>query len=168
MTFEMNGIKKALTDWQSELDYIVDKLETPELLTQLAEEAAELGKAAMELRRALDGRNPTPVSVVDAMHNLQEEMADVLLCMVAVGLAEDSVERTIRAKIPRWFGRVGHDPDSDCPEQDTGFHDEAGGYHEGGCGWDPNGHFCGECSCYDCGQCSVWAKDTMPGGDDNV
>lgn len=52
------------------------------------------------------------------------------------------------------------------PETDKGFHDDAGGYHEGGCGWDPNGHFCGECSCGDCVQCPIWARDTMPGGND--
>lgn len=50
---------------------------------------------------------------------------------------------------------------------DEGFHDDAGGYHEGGCGWDPNGNFCGECSCGDCGQCQTWASDTMPGGEAN-
>lgn len=50
------------------------------------------------------------------------------------------------------------------PETDKGFHDEAGGYHEGGCGWDPNGHFCGECSNGDCGQCPIWTRDTAPGG----
>lgn len=46
-------------------------------------------------------------------------------------------------------------------EKSTGFYDDAGGYHEDGCGWDPNGHFCGECSCGDCGQCRIWARDTI-------
>lgn len=163
-----NTIRKALADWRSELDHIIDKLGTPELLAQLAEEAAELGKAALKLRRALDGKNPTPVSPADALRNVQEEMADVLLCVLSVGLDEESAERTIRAKIPRWSGRIDHDPDSDCPGYDRGFHDDAGGYHEGGCGWDPNGKFCGECSCGDCGQCPVWARDTTPGGDDDA
>lgn len=164
-------IRKALADWRPELDHIIDKLGTPELLAQLAqlaEEAAELGKAALKLRRALDGKNPTPVSPADALRNVQEEMADVLLCVLSVGLDEESAERTIRAKIPRWSGRIDHDPDSDCPGYDRGFHDDAGGYHEGGCGWDPNGKFCGECSCGDCGQCPVWARDTTPGGDDDA
>ena len=165
---ERDIIRKALADWRPELDHIIDKLGTPELLAQLAEEAAELGKAALKLRRALDGKNPTPVSPADALRNVQEEMADVLLCVLSVGLDEESAERTIRAKIPRWSGRIDHDPDSDCPGYDRGFHDDAGGHHEGGCGWDPNGKFCGECSCGDCGQCPVWARDTTPGGDDDA
>lgn len=51
--------------------------------------------------------------------------------------------------------------------EDTGFYDDAGGYHDAGCGWDPNGNFCGECSCGDCGQCPIWAHDTTPGGEVN-
>ena len=133
-------IRKALADWRPELNHIIETLGTEELLAQLAEEAAELGKAALKLRRALDGKNPTPVSPAEALRNVREEMADVLLCAISVGLDEQATERTIRA----------------------------GGYHEGGCGWDPLGRFCGECSCGDCGQCSLWARDTMPGGDDNA
>lgn len=165
---EPDAIGKALVDWHTELDYITNRLGVPELLTQLAEEAAELGKAALKLRRVLDGKNPTPMTAGNALLNLQEEMADVLLVMLMVGFDEQSAERTIRSKIPRWSGRIGHDPDSDCPEQDTGFRDEAGGYHEGGCGWDPIGRFCGECSCGDCGQCPIWTRDTIPEGGGNV
>ena len=106
--------------------------------------------------------NPTPVSPSEALRNLREEMADVLLCSISVGIDEKVTERTIREKVPRWSGRIDHDPDSDCPEHDKGFHDDAGGYHEGSCGWDPLGRFCGECSCGDCGQCPRWARDTMP------
>lgn len=156
---DVDIIKKALVDWRPELNHIIETLGTEELLAQLAEEAAELGKAALKLRRALNGKNPTPVSPVDAIRNVQEEMADVLLCVLSIGFDEQSAERTIREKIPRWSGRIDHDPDSDCPGYDKGFHDDAGGYHEGGCGWDPNGHFCGECSCGDCGQCPIWLFD---------
>lgn len=162
---EVDVIRKALADWRPELNHIIETLGTEELLAQLAEEAAELGKAALKLRRALDGKNPTPVSPSEALRNVREEMADVLLCSISVGLDERATERTIREKIPRWSGRIDHDPDSDCPGRDEGFRDDAGGYHEGGCGWDPLGRFCGECSCGDCGQCPLWARDTMPGGE---
>ena len=44
-------------------------------------------------------------------------------------------------------------------QKDEGFYDEAGGYHEGGCGTDPDGHFCGECSRLNCAKCPVWLCD---------
>ena len=100
-----------------------------DITEQVVEEAAELGKAALKLRRALDGKNPTPVSPSEALRNVREEMADVLLCSISVSLDEQVTERTIREKIPRWSGRIDHDPDSDCPGEDKGFHDAAGGYH---------------------------------------
>lgn len=34
--------------------------------------------------------------------------------------------------------------------------DSVGGAHEDGCGWAPNGDFCGECSNASCENCSVW------------
>lgn len=168
ITVGADNIRKALADWRPELNHIIEALGTEELLAQLAEEAAELGKAALKLRRALNGKNPTPVSPAETLRNVREKMADVLLCSISVGLDENITERTIREKIPRWSGRIDHDPDSDCPGYDEGFHDDAGGYHEGGCGWDPLGRFCGECSCGDCGQCPRWAHDTMPGGDSDA
>ncbi len=109
------SIKKALADWRLDLNHIIETLGTEELLAQLAEEASELGKAALTLRRALNGKNPTPVSPADALLNVQEEMADVLLCALSVGFDQIAAERTIRTKIPRWAGRIDHDEDSDCP-----------------------------------------------------
>lgn len=43
-------------------------------------------------------------------------------------------------------------------EPDDGFYDEAGGYHEGGCGTGPDGVFCGECSDSNCAKCEVWHR----------
>ena len=48
-----------------------------ELLAQLVEECAELSQAALKLRRALTGINPTPVTADEARKNLVEEAADV-------------------------------------------------------------------------------------------
>lgn len=42
---------------------ISDILPKTEILAQLAEEASKLAQAALKLRRALDGTNPTPKSV---------------------------------------------------------------------------------------------------------
>lgn len=165
---ELDCIREALADWRPELNHVIKTLGTEELLAQLAEKAAELGKAALKLRRALNGKNPTPVSPAEALRNVREEMADVLLCSISVGLDESATERTIREKIPRWSGRIDHDPDSDCPGYDEGFHDAVGGYHEGGCGWDPNGQFCGECSNSTCAECGVWHRTQQKGEDENA
>ena len=43
------------------------------------------------------------------------------------------------------------------------FYDEVGGYHEGGCGFDPDGEFCGECGSTSCASCGVWHDKRLRG-----
>ena len=79
-----------------------------ELLTQLAEESAELSQAALKLRRALTGINPTPVTADEARKNLVEEAADVYNVL---GLLLDAVDNAeiysiIRRKKERWLKRL--------------------------------------------------------------
>ncbi len=107
----MDPIEKAIADWHSELTGTAIKLGRAELLAQLAEEAAELSQAALKLRRVLDGRNPTPVTEAEATQHLQEELTDVLLCAITVGVDRTEVERFIRAKSARWSARVEGDDD---------------------------------------------------------
>ncbi len=47
---------------------VSDILPKTEILAQLAEEASELAQAALKLRRALDGTNPTPKSVEECQN----------------------------------------------------------------------------------------------------
>jgi NTP pyrophosphatase (non-canonical NTP hydrolase) len=68
------------------IEYVRKNLSKEELLAQLAEECAELGKAALKLRRVYSGENPTPVKRSDAYRNLIEEIADVTLCIEVLGL----------------------------------------------------------------------------------
>lgn len=79
-----------------------------ELLAQLAEEAAELSQAALKLRRALTGINPTPVTADEARKNMVEEVADVYnvlgLLLDAVDNAE--IHSIIRRKKARWLNRL--------------------------------------------------------------
>ena len=63
-----------------------------ELLAQLAEECAELSQAALKLRRALTGINPTPVTAEEARKNLVEETADVYNVLGLLLDAEDNAE----------------------------------------------------------------------------
>lgn len=39
---------------------------------------------------------------------------------------------------------------------ECGYTDEVGGHHDSGCGWMPDGHYCGECSQLSCKDCGVW------------
>ena len=61
----------------TDLEYIVSKLSKEEILCQIAEEASELAQAALKLRRAITGLNPTPLSVDAATDDFFEELADV-------------------------------------------------------------------------------------------
>ena len=63
----------------TDLEYIAANLSEEDILCQISEEAAELAQAALKLRRAITGTNPTPVSGDEALHNLYEESIDVSL-----------------------------------------------------------------------------------------
>ncbi|MBQ6481729.1 MAG: hypothetical protein IJI45_11475 [Anaerolineaceae bacterium] len=104
---EIKETLSAINKKAGTLDKIKGELGREELLAQFAEECAELGKAALKLRRGLDGRNVTPVSVLDAELDLQEEMADVFLLMVLCDMEDGEVAETIYKKVPRWAGRLG-------------------------------------------------------------
>ena len=60
----------------------------------------------MKLRRALDGKNPTPVAEPEAMRSLQEELADVLLCAAITVFNEADVALIMRTKTARWTTRL--------------------------------------------------------------
>lgn len=82
------------------------KIDLPrtEILAQMAEEAAELAKAALKLRRVLGGTNPTPVTYQDAMDNLIEELGDIEICALALDVKPN--QRAMKKKIERWKKRL--------------------------------------------------------------
>jgi NTP pyrophosphatase (non-canonical NTP hydrolase) len=92
----------------SDLEYIRERVPEGEQLAQLAEEAMELGQAALKLRRVLDGTNPTPVCLDAALASFREELADVQLCLRVLGYEKPlvAVENIIRAKTERWASRL--------------------------------------------------------------
>ena len=60
----------------------MEKLSARVMLEQLAEEAMEMGQAALKLMRARHGsENPTPVSEDEAFDRLIHEIADVMACL---------------------------------------------------------------------------------------
>lgn len=88
--------------------FVRDHLPIGERLTQLAEEAAELAQAALKLRRAYDGTNPTPVSVKEATAALLEEYADVRLCIKVLNLPgrPATIYDMMDRKVARWADRL--------------------------------------------------------------
>lgn len=82
---------------------IVDYIGYPAMLEQLAEECAELGKAALKLARIVRKENPTPVTKEEALENLREEYTDVVQCARELALTTDFV--TMTAKKERFFER---------------------------------------------------------------
>lgn len=89
---------------------VCEHLDAPELLAQLAEEAGELTQAALKLRRAATGTNPTPCPPSKAMSDLMEEIADVLNCIDAVEysleLDQDQILQIMESKRARWANRL--------------------------------------------------------------
>ena len=92
------------------IDTIREHLGQEELLVQLAEEAAELGKAALKLRRTYSDINPTPIGSQEAFANLMEELADVYTCLhiLGYGTCENlmQVHQIAVAKQARWARRL--------------------------------------------------------------
>lgn len=99
-------IDKAVEEMSQESNTVRRKLGVEEVMAQLGEESAELAKAALKYRRALDGHNPTTVDLAEAENNLQEEFADVLMCMVILVINDKTVANIIRYKMLRWVSRL--------------------------------------------------------------
>lgn len=80
-----------------------------DLLCQLAEECSELAQAALKLRRAITKTNPTPVTYNQALEDLMEEAADVLLCLRVLPEVEENgyiIDIGIAEKAERWLSRL--------------------------------------------------------------
>lgn len=90
------------------MERVRERLGIPELLCQLAEECQELGHAALKLRRAMTGTNPTPVTQAEAWKNLTEEVADVLLTLKVLEVPTDdaAVRETQGYKMARFIHRL--------------------------------------------------------------
>ena len=107
------------------------RISRSELLAQVAEEAVELSLAAMDmapeksssdlakaasrlahsslkLRRTMSHENPTPVTTEAAVLKVQEELADVLLCLDILGfdVLDPNIDLIQEQKIMRWIGRL--------------------------------------------------------------
>lgn len=90
------------------IGFVKAELGQEELLCQLAEEASELARAALKLRRVYDGKNPTPVTEEEALENLREEIADVWLVLDALEMNKEFIRygKAMNRKTERWYNRI--------------------------------------------------------------
>ena len=95
------------------MNEIIDYLKDEEILAALAEEAAELSQAALKLRRAITGINPTPKSREECFDDLQEEFADVVNCIKAYLCTKENCKTfkesskfIAESKKSRWLERL--------------------------------------------------------------
>jgi hypothetical protein len=71
------------------MGYMLDHIGEPAMYEQMAEECAELAKAALKMARIERGENPTPKTKEQAMADLIEEYTDVCICADELGLKAD-------------------------------------------------------------------------------
>ena len=97
----------------TDLEYIAENLSEEDILCQISEEADELAKAALKLRRAITGTNPTPVTAEKAADNLIEEYGDTVVACVAYFIKHDLIDRKhvdilekSNTKYSRWADRI--------------------------------------------------------------
>lgn len=98
---------------QSSKDIIKQSMPLHEVLVQLAEECAELGQAALKLRRTLNpDASPTNTTKQEANEHFREEVADVLLTLtialdgdIAIA-ANDYITYIMAQKCERWVKRL--------------------------------------------------------------
>ena len=91
------------------IEQIRELLPKEEVLLQLGEEATELAKAALKLRRIDDGTNPTPVKCGEAVDNLHEEIADVWTVLLVLGIEphyNSGIYDVMNKKTERWVRRL--------------------------------------------------------------
>lgn len=60
---------------------LIEKIGTPAMLEQTAEECSELAQACLKMARYMRNENPTTKNGGELTANLEEEMADVLICI---------------------------------------------------------------------------------------
>lgn len=121
---EENSCVEEIPKWEGNgndeyIDFIRDKLPERERYEQLAEEADELGKAALKFIRASGmSKNLTPLGKQTAFSNLQEEMIDVMmsyyLCMR--GLSIEAAAKSPKWK--RWAERLGYKNEQEEQQND--------------------------------------------------
>lgn len=85
-------------------DFISGHISEASLYENLAEECTELAKAALKKARKLRGENPTPKTIEEIDSNIEEEIADVSVCLFVLDLGSELDE--FYRKLTRWCERI--------------------------------------------------------------
>ena len=83
---------------------ILERVGSPAVYEQLAEECAELAQAAVKMSRYLRGENPPAKGIIELTKDLIEEATDVKICMDILHIeADPEIEER---KYVRWHQRL--------------------------------------------------------------
>lgn len=89
---------------------IAKAIGTPALLEQCAEECTELAQACLKMSRKMRNENPTPKSKSELWENINEEAADVQLCIESLLnssiLSNTEMTAWKKSKMERWEQRI--------------------------------------------------------------
>lgn len=87
-----------------EREFIRGYVSEATLYENLAEECTELAKAALKKSRKLRGENPTPKTMEEIDTDIDEEIADVSVCLFVLDLGSELDE--FYRKLSRWCDRI--------------------------------------------------------------
>lgn len=86
------------------IGFIKENASQASLYEQLAEECTELAQAALKKARKLRGENYTPLSDKEIDKKVKEEVSDVDLCLMILGIDNDIY--IVDEKLERWVNRI--------------------------------------------------------------
>ena len=91
-----------------ELSLAAMEMSPPEDGSLLAKAASRLAHSALKLRRTFTFESPTPITTEAAMLKVQEELADVLLCLDILGIdvTDANIDLIQEQKLARWIQRL--------------------------------------------------------------
>lgn len=85
---------------------LVEKIGTAATLEQTAEECIELAHACLKMARIIRGENPTNASLDKVVDHINEEIADVFICIDEINPVQEEVQRWKDYKINRMRERL--------------------------------------------------------------
>lgn len=110
ITNMLSEIQKARKEKEKEKTMLAEKIGTPAMLEQTAEECVEFAHACMKLARHMRGENTVYTPESEMYQNLAEEMADVIICMDELMgcdlVSYESVNCAIHYKLERMKKRL--------------------------------------------------------------
>lgn len=104
MELQYSGGDNAL-DCKIKAEAIRARLSLEDQLMQLAEECGELSAAVLKLVRIRRGASPTPMTEIEALGRIEEELTDLRVCLDVIG---DQLWRSdlYAFKMSRWHDRL--------------------------------------------------------------